>query len=73
MQQQHDTERVLGKLEEFKSWARLEFRSIDTKFMMLHQEMKKFDQFKIRVYTTASLISCAVVLGMDFVFKKIWG
>lgn len=70
---QHDTERVLGKLEEFKSWARLEFRSIDTKFMLLHQEMKKFDEFKIRVYTTASLISCAVVLFMNLFIKKVLG
>lgn len=50
----HDTDRIIGKLEEFKDWSKREF-------YLLRREVESLKQFKWQIYGGSAFVTCLLM------------
>lgn len=62
-----ETERLLGKLEEFRSWAKTEFTEINTQLNDIKQNLVSLNYFRVRVYFGATLVSIMAAMTVEFI------
>lgn len=62
-----DRDIILGKMEEFKSWAKNHFNLLDSRLAFIEKDLHALSLFKNRVYWTVSISSLFIVGVIEWV------
>lgn len=68
-----ETERILGRMEEFKEWSKTEFRQVHERLYLLSHQIEKLNEERWVNKGKLMVVMSIVIIGVEFTFKKLLG
>lgn len=65
-----DSDRIIGKLEEFQEWSKKELESVRKDLDLMRQEIAEINKFRWIFYGRAAVMYSVILVGIEFVLHK---
>lgn len=65
-----DSDRLMGKFEEFHDWAKEEFKKIDSNFDLLREEVEEINKARWILYGKTAVMYSIIVIIVEFIVHK---
>lgn len=66
-------ERIIGRLEEFKEWAKEEFKSINSNLIHVSAQIDSINRHRWKLHGKIAVIYSIIIIGIEVVFHKVLG